>query len=61
MKILERWLLKKILSELAIDKLVFGTTIFQTTKRHRWNPMRWILGDRKFQRIDPLTFKGYLK
>mgnify|MGYP003395241958 CR=1 FL=1 len=42
----------------SMDSAIFGNGYLKKTTRSRFNPMYWILGEKKLKRIDPRKTNG---
>jgi hypothetical protein len=48
------WLNMRQIKRANIDALMLGQSILKETRRGRFNPLRYIAGEHKLKRIDPL-------
>lgn len=54
MNFIERYFLNKALQRVYRDTAIYGSCHSQLTHRHRWNPIRLILGPIKYKFFHPL-------
>lgn len=55
------WMQRRLERKLWVDQLAFGHSVVLQTPRHRWNPLRFILGEIKVRRIDPRKMSKVVK
>lgn len=53
-KFTEKWYLSRAIGKIYKTMMIYGSSHHQVSVRHRWNPMRFILGDFKYKFFHPV-------